>query len=256
MYRVMWLECFKLTKRLAAWGVFFAFLALQIVFYGSRYYSAREPRGEYWGLPEALPDVLAGRGTVTTSVFLAVLIALTVSNELEWRTARQNIIDGLSKNAWFAGKLLLLLSTCVVFYGTQVFLGATLAYLGTSAGHADYYPAATYLLAACGSLVGICSYCAAALLFSMWVRSAGLVTGITLLYLVFDSLVARGLPESAAALLPGQVQGALFQFGQYSPQPSSSLTYNWSDSALLLAGIGWVTAFLAASYWVYRARDL
>jgi hypothetical protein len=47
----MWLEWFRLTKRLAAWGVFFAFLALQIVFYGGRYYNARDGRGEYWGSP-------------------------------------------------------------------------------------------------------------------------------------------------------------------------------------------------------------
>jgi ABC-type transport system involved in multi-copper enzyme maturation permease subunit len=155
-----------------------------------------------------------------------VLVALTVSSEFEWRTCRQNIIDGLSKNRWFGGKLLLILSICVVFYGTQVSLGATLAYLGTTAGQAAYAPAMTYILAACGALIGMCSYCAAALLFSMWVRSSGPVIGITLLYLIFDGLAASGLPQGVAALLPGQVQGALYRFGQYLPQPSSNLTYN------------------------------
>jgi ABC-2 type transport system permease protein len=255
MYRVVWLEWFRLTKRLAAWGVFSAFLALQIASYGGRYYNARRG-GEYWGFPEALPDVLSGRGTWTTSIFVAVLVALTVSSEFEWRTCRQNVIDGLSKNRWFGGKLLLILSICVVFYGTQVFLAATLAYLGTTAGHADYFPAMTYVLAACGALIGMCTYCAAALFFSMWVRSSGPVIGITILYLIFDSVVVRGLPESVAALLPGQVQGALFQFGQYLPQQSSGLLYDWSNSGLSLAGIGWITAFVTASYWVYRTRDL
>lgn len=255
LYRAMWLEWFRLTKRLVAWGVFFAFLALQIAFYGGRYYNAREG-GEYWGFPEALPDVLTGRATLTTNIFVAVLVALTVSSEFEWRTGRQNIIDGLSKNSWFGGKLLLVLSLCVVFYGTQVSLGAALAYLGTTAGRADYFPAMTYVLAASGALIGMCSYCAAALLFSMWVRSSGPVIGITFLYLIFDSLAARGLPENVAALLPGQVQGALFQFGQYSPQPFPGSIYDWSNSGLLLAGIGWVTAFVAGSYWIYRARDL
>jgi hypothetical protein len=112
-----------------------------------------------------------------------------------------------------------------------------------------------YVLAACGALIGMCSYCAAALLFSMWVRSSGPVIAITLLYLIFDTLAASGLPEGVAALLPGQVQGALFRFGQYLPQPSG-LTHDWSNSALFLLGIGWVTAFVAASYWIYRARDL
>lgn len=255
LYKAVWLEWFRLTKRLAAWGIFFTFLALQIAFYGGRFYDARRG-GSYWGFPDALPDVLTGRGTLTTSLFVAVLVALTVSNELEWRTCRQNVIDGLSKNRWFVGKLLLIGSACVVFYGTQVSLGATLGYLGTTAGRAGYSPALTYVAAAGGALIGMFSYSAAALLFSMWLRSAGPVIAITLLYFVFDSLAASGLPADVAALLPGQVQGALFQFGQYLPQPHSSLAYHWSNPGLFLAGIAWVTAFLAASYWVYRTRDL
>ena len=255
LLRALWLEWFRLTKRLAAWGIFFAFLALQIAFFGGRYYNAHRG-GDYWGFPDALPDVLAGRSALTTSVFAALLVALSVSSELEWRTARQNIIDGLSKNAWFAGKLLLLLSICIVFYGTQVSLGAALAYLGTTAGLAGYFPALTYGSAACGALIGMCCYCGAALLFSMWVRSAGPVIAITILYLIFDSLAASGLPTGVAALLPGQVQWALFEFGRYLPEPPSSLAYTWSSPGLFLAGIAWLTAFLGASYWVYRARDL
>ncbi len=104
MYKVMWLEWFKLTKRLAAWGIFFAFLALQVVFYGGRYYKGHEHPGVL-GFPDALPDVLTG-GTSLASVFVAVLVALTVSSEFEWRVCRQNIIDGLSKSRWFGGKLL------------------------------------------------------------------------------------------------------------------------------------------------------
>lgn len=254
MYKVMWLEWFKLTKRLAAWGIFFAFLALQVVFYGGRYYKGHEHPGVL-GFPDALPDVLTG-GTSLASVFVAVLVALTVSSEFEWRVCRQNIIDGLSKSRWFGGKLLLILSICVVFYGTQVSVGATLAYLGTTIGHADYSPAMTYILAACGALTGMCGYSAAALLFSVCVRSSGPVIGLTLIYQVFDTLASRALPEGVAALLPGQVQGALFKLGQYLPQPSSDLTYHWSNSGLLSAGIGWITAFVAASYWIYRTRDL
>jgi ABC-type transport system involved in multi-copper enzyme maturation permease subunit len=255
LHSALWLEWFRLTKRLAAWGIFFAFLALQIAFYGGRYYDAQRG-GAYWGFPDALPDVLAGRGTLTTSVFAAVLVGLTVSSEFEWRTGRQNVIDGLSKNRWFGGKVLLLLSLCIALYGTQVSLGATLGYLGTTAGHADYSSAVVYVSAAGGALIGMLTYCAAALLFSIAVRSSGPVIAITILYLIFDTLAASGLPAGVAALLPGQVQGALFQFGQYLPQPPASIAYHWSNPGLFLAGIAWMTAFLAASYWVYRTRDL
>jgi hypothetical protein len=52
-------------------------------------------------------------GTSIASIFGVVLIVLMVCNEFGWKTSRQNIIDGLSKPQWFAGKALLIPTVAV-----------------------------------------------------------------------------------------------------------------------------------------------
>jgi ABC-2 type transport system permease protein len=260
IYRTLWLEWFKLRKRLATWGVYIAFLTLTIFLFGVPFYAARGHRGAYWGLPQAWPTILSG-GAPMASIFGAVLVALTVSAEFEWRTTRQNLMDGLSRGDWLFGKVLLLPAITVALYGTQLALGTTLALLDTHAAHrAVLYPASTYLSAGLGVGLGMCCYAAIALLISICVRSSGPAIGLTVIYQVFDNIVARTLRgfhlDALAAWLPFQVHNSLLQFDQYLPRPSPSLDYHWSTAGLILAGTGWAVALVLASRRVYLRRDL
>lgn len=260
IYKALWLEWFKLRKRLATWGVYIGFLTLTMFVLGVPFYSARH-RGAYWGFPEAWEDILT-LGAPIASIFGAVLVALTVSSEFEWRTCRQNVIDGLSKDEWFLGKLLSVPGICVALYGTQIILGAVLAFLDTHPAHkaAVSYPLSTYVMTGAGALLGMSCYSLMALLISIGVRSAGPAIGLTLIYQVFDYIAARTLRgfelDGIAALLPFQVNIALLEFKQYLPQPSRALDYHWSTPNLLLAGIIWAAAFAATARWLYLRRDL
>ena len=195
------------------------------------------------------------------SIFGAVLVALTVSSEFEWRTSRQSIMDGLTRGEWLLGKLLLLPAVAGALYGTQIALGTGLAFLDTHATHkALFYPTLTYLYAGIGVYIGMCCYAAIALLISLLVRSSGPAIGLTLIYQVFDNIVARTLHgfhrDGIAAWLPFQVQNSLLEFNQYLPHPPPSLDYHWNTLNLLFAGMGWAAALAVASRWVYFARDL
>ncbi|MGH8142620.1 MAG: ABC transporter permease [Steroidobacteraceae bacterium] len=228
--------------------------------FGVPFYGARGHGGSYWGIPEAWRTVLAG-GAPLASIFAAVLVALTVSSEFEWRTSRQNGIDGLSRNNWLFAKFLLLPAICLALYGTQIILGASLAFLDTHAAHKSiYYPASTYVTAGFGVWLAMCCYSLIALLISIWVRSPGPAIGLTIIYQVFDNIVARTLRgfhlDSIAAWLPFQVHSALLEFDQYLPRPSPALDYHWGTWNLLLAGMLWAAAFAIASRWVYLRRDL
>ena len=261
MYKALWLEWFKLRRRLATWGVYIAFLTLTIFILGVPFYSARTHRGEYWGFPEAWEAILT-LGAPIASVFGAVLVALTVSSEFEWKTSRQNIIDGLSKDDWFFGKLWLIPGICLALYGTQIILGAVLAFLDTHPAHKAVvsYPLSTYVMTGVGVLLGMSCYSLIALLISLGVRSSGPAIGLTLIYQVFDHIAARTLRgfdlEGIAAWLPFQVNIALLEFNQYLPQPSQALEYHWSTLNLLSAGIMWAAAFGVASRSLYLRRDL
>lgn len=259
MRRALWLEWFKLRKRLATWGVYITFLTLTIFLFGVSFYGARH-RGPYWGFPNAWEDILT-EGAPIASIFGAVLVALTVSSEFEWRTSRQSIIDGLSKEKWLLGKLLLIPLICVALYGTQVVLGATLGCLDTHSPHElFFYPMSTYMTAGFGVLLGMYWYSAVALLISISVRSAGPAIGLTVIYQVFDNIVARTLRgfrlDDVAAWLPFQVHNSLLEFKQYWPHPSPTLDYHWTTWGLLLTGVLWAAAFVVAAGWIYLRRDL
>ena len=254
------LEWFKLPKRLATWGIYISFLTLTIFLFGVPFYGSRGHGGAYWGLPEALPEIVSG-GAPVASIFVAVLVALTVSSEFEWRTSRQHVIDGLSRNDWFLAKLLFLPAITGAFYITQLMLGTTLAFIDTHPVHKHlYYPTATYLMASFGVWLGMCCYSAIALLISLWVRSAGPAIGLTVIYQIFDNIAARTLRgfhlDGLAAWFPFQVHMALLEFDQYLPSPSPSLDYRWNTWPLLLAGAAWVGVFASASRLVYFRRDL
>jgi ABC-2 type transport system permease protein len=118
------LELFKMLKRLAAWITYLCFCLLTALTFGGQFYAAQHSHGRgYFGFPNALPTILTA-GTSIASIFGVVLIVLMVCNEFDWKTSRQNIIDGLSKPEWFAGKALLIPTVAVILYLTILFTSA------------------------------------------------------------------------------------------------------------------------------------
>ncbi|MFZ0501470.1 MAG: hypothetical protein WAU49_15355 [Steroidobacteraceae bacterium] len=260
--QAIWLECFRLRKRLATWVLYLIFLTLTIFLVGALLYSGHHGhvRGPYSGFPGAWETVLTA-GAPVASLFAAVLVALSVCSEFEWRTSRQNLIDGLSREHWLLGKVLLIPIICVALYGTQIILGTLWAYFETYPPHRLFlYPGSTYVMAGVGVLVGMFWYSLTALLISVLVRSSGPAIGLILVYQVFDNIVARTLRgfhlDGIAAWFPFQVHNSLLEFKQYWPQPSPTLDYHWATWNLLLAGVMWAIAFAVVARWVYLRRDL
>jgi ABC-type transport system involved in multi-copper enzyme maturation permease subunit len=262
MRKALWLEWFRLRKRLATWIVYIIFFTLTVFLLGSVFYNRHHGhvRGPYLGFPDAWETVLTA-GAPLASIFGAVLVALSVSSEFECRTSRQNIIDGQSRASWLLGKLLLIPAICLALYATQLIIGIVWASLDTYPPHEVFlYPVSTYLTAGCGALLGMLWYGTVGLLISIMVRSTGAAIGLTLIYQVFDSIVAHTLVgfrlDDIAKLFPFQVHRALLEFRQYWPNPSPTLDYHWVTPDLLVAGIVWTSAFAIAARWAYLRRDL
>jgi len=256
------LELFKMRKRLAVWVTYLCFCLLVTLIFGGPFYAALRSHGHgYFGFPNALPTILSA-GTGTASIFGVVLIVLMVCNEFDWRTSRQNIIDGLSKPQWIAGKALLIPTVVVTLYLVVLAIGGTLAFIGTAASPPHSVdPTTTYILAACGALLAMACNGSIALLIAVSVRSTGPALAVALIYQVFDSIGAnalRGLHLPVIAkCLPIQVHNALLVYGQYLPYGSSARSHlDWQTGLLFLAGITWVAVLLFISYRVYMKRDL
>ena len=213
--QALWLEWLKLRKRLATWVVYLIFLTLTLIFFGALLYSRPHGHvpGPYLGFPDAWEVVLTG-GAPMASLFAAVLMALSVCGEFEWRTSRQNIIDGLSRRDWLLGKFLLIAMICAALYGTQIVVGTAWGYFDTHPPHKLLlYPWSTYVTAGLGVLLGMLWYSFTALLISVLVRNSGPAIGLILIYQLFDNIVARTLVgyhlDSIAAWFPFQVHISL-----------------------------------------------
>jgi ABC-type transport system involved in multi-copper enzyme maturation permease subunit len=259
LYRV---ELLKMVKRLATWVTFCSYLVPIIFLYGMLFYDARTYESSYFGFPTALPTILM-LGAPVTSVFAVALLVLLVSSEFDWRTSRQNIIDGLSRAQWFSAKLLLLPTVALFFYGFQVAFSSGLAWLGTDPTRADAYDVSFYhALAFGGAFLGVMLYGSIALVIAVTIRSAGPALGIALMYQVFEAIVTRTLRgfdlDVFANWFPFQVHFALFDFENYLPTSLRTRTpeLEWATMSLLAAAVGWFLVLVAAAYAVYRRRDL
>lgn len=257
------LELFKMAKNLATWITFLAFLVIILFMFGTYYYNGVHHKDVYFGFPDSWSRVLTD-GAFLADVFSAVLITLLIASEFDWRTSRQNVIDGLSRDQWFTAKLLLLPTVAIFFYGSELILSVTLAWLGTDPAIENAYAlSSTQFLAVAGVFTGVLCYASIALLIAIITRSTGPALGFTLVYQVFENITTRTLRgfdfNKLADCFPFQVHLALFQYDQFLPAGSAArdnLEIAWDTPTLFAACIGWITFFVLVSWLVYRLRDL
>ena len=192
------------------------------------------------------------------------MVILLVANEFDWRTSRQNIIDGMSRREWFMAKLTLLPTIVLLLYIPLLIYDVTLAWLGTDPSIENAFAITrTQYLAFVGTIIGVLCYVSVALLFAMLARTAGAALGITILYPFIDDRISQTLRgfglENTADCFPFEVVKGLFNYAQYFPDGSVRRGWTvaeWDTPVLFAAGIGWITMFLIISWLLYNKRDL
>jgi hypothetical protein len=123
------IEFIKTVKRRAFW-VALAFLALICgVTIVSNLMQGRRGMGAPFVPPYSWAMTVAEVGPMP-AFFLAITIVMLVTSEFTWRTARQNVIDGLSKEQFFAAKWLLVIMVAVVFIATPFAIATGTALYG------------------------------------------------------------------------------------------------------------------------------
>lgn len=242
--------------------------------FGQRWWAARGDPERSFALPAAWPEILTGNAQ-GAAIFGSVLLILLVASEFSWRTARQNVIDGLSKEAWFRGKVGLLVALALLFFVVQVGTGLAFAAAGTEGLTAStLVPGAYRVSAAGGFLLGFLGYGSLALATALAVRGTGASLGVWFLYVAFvERLLRQGLEElggaaaEAARYLPVSVFEQLFSYVQHDPAALGRAISRaagsgqpppepWSWSVLLTAAVGWIVLLIGASHLVFRRRDL
>ena len=195
-------EMLKMYKRLAVWVTFGFFSFIMLMEFGGNYYRAAGDPDRDFGLPSAWPDILSGQSEVAL-IFGSVVLILLLSSEFSWRTARQNVIDGLSKEQFFLGKSLLLPVVGVLFISMNVIVGGAFALAGTDFGTlTEPLMRGVHWSVIFGFLLAFIGYGSLALFCSLSIRNSGPAMAVWFFYVALGEIVPICPGGTISASLP------------------------------------------------------
>lgn len=264
-------EWFKARKRLAFWIAlgFYAFFTLMN--HGQPFLE----RSEGFRLPDIWGAVFGDESTMVV-IFAALTLVLLSATEFGWRTARQNVIDGLSKSQWFWGKSLLLPVVGLAFIGVHVLIPTVLALIRTDLAAAEGPLVPLSVFQAAGGLgLAYLSVGALAFLLSLMIRRTGAALAVWFLWIgpiesgMLPALVRRFLPDHAGWLdyLPFSNTFPLLEFRHYDATayeryaaaveaagrtPPAAVDPAWH----LVTAAAWTTLLVGIAFILFRRRDL
>ena len=202
------------------------------------------------------------------AIFVALITTVNVTAaEYGWRTSRQNVIDGLSREQWFAAKLIMVPAIALLFFVVGVgMVGVTGRLFVERQGS---FITADLLRGLGGLLVGLTGMCSLAMLASFLTRHAGGAIALVVGYMIIGEGMIRALLRNAG-------ESAL-KYAQYLPantfQQLASMPF-WSPPAtripgavvrgpeppnpgtLLLLAAAYIAAAVGAAFLMMRDQDL
>jgi hypothetical protein len=267
-------EWFKATRRLAFLVTFGLFAFIHIMDHGSDLREAMQNPERSYALPDAWSSVF-GSDSILLLIFATLAVIMLVSSEFTWRTARQNVIDGLDKNQWFWGKVILVLMVGLVFLGTKLLVGVGTAAVGTdfSAATGSIVPLSVF--AATGALfVAYLTSASMGLLAAVTIRNSGPAIAVWFFWItlgeqLLPALLGRAIPvlQPAFAFLPFTAAQQVLSFSAFDAatyarrveraQAAEQAIPELVNGALWTGvNAAWAAAFFATAYWAFRRRDL
>lgn len=269
-------EMIKTTKRPATAVTTGLFAFVLCMTAGSAFYQAllHPDRGSFV-LPTAWPGLLQDPG-VPSAFFAAILIILLVDSEFTWRTARQNVIDGLTRETWFVGKLIVFAAVCLGYVALHLLVTGAVAAYGTwqITGTIGTLVRSTDLRMMGADLLMVAGLGSMAMLAAFAVRSAGPAMGLFFFYVAFGErllsmvLTRMGgggekiiafLPMSLSMSLPTPARWdpAAFQEAVAAAAKHGRPPPDFGNTTLLVwVGLAEILLFLTLAFLVHRRRDL
>lgn len=266
-------EMLKMWKRPATWVTLGLFGLITFADLIGEYRDGRKDPEDPFFLPDAWGQIL-GEEVMVGFIFASVLVILLVAAEFSWRTARQNVIDGLSKTHWYSGKLLLLPLLSALFLVLRALIGGSLALAGTDVSLGAPLFGAPQLAALGGMFVTGLGYTSLALFAAVSIRSSGPAMAVWFAWFAFgESLLIGGLGSLFHALRPALRWAPVTTFNrlrdyiQYDPealrraaewaaQNDRSVPAPESLGPAFVGSFAWIAVLLFLGWLWYRKRDL
>lgn len=186
-------------------------------------------------------------------IILALIVITSVSNEFAYGTARQNVIDGLSRLDWLLSKIGL--AKVLALFSTLIVVGIGLS-LGLSGGEqvpfVDILERMDYVLAYFIELVVYFIY---ALFLALLLKRTGISIILLLVYdIILEPVFSWFVPGKLSNFLPMNTLDHLntFPFAKYIGEPTYTIV-GWEQMAI---AVGYGLAFGLFAYLVLKVKDL
>ena len=186
-------------------------------------------------------------------IILALIVVTSVCNEFTYSTARQNMIDGLSRREWLFSKIglakILAISSTLLVFGIGLVLGYS---QGVQVELSDVFSRMDFVFAYYIELLVYFTY---ALFLALIIKKTGLSIILLLVYdFVLEPIFSWSLPENIRGFLPMNTIDNLIQF-PFTKYVNMDVQSVVSLEQLIWA-IGYGIIFIILSYLVLKKRDL
>lgn len=257
MCKALEIELRKLVPSRDFWLSVVAYVLLMpAAFLSLKLFSFRVPNSEIRFNLYDFPDVWHNLAYVAQWInfLLYVVVLQIVTHEYQFRTIRQNVIDGLSPWQYLWGKALLL----VVFALGSTLLVAVLSLLGGLFMSDSYDPSQTFVKIGYMGLyaVQVLGYLSLAMLVGTLVRKTGTAVLAFLGYTLIVEYLLRShvFPRGVGRYLPAHV------FDRLVPNPFLGYVGMGAPSPVdpMMVGISgvYLLAFMLISGWLIARQDL
>lgn len=215
--------------------------------------------------PFAFPDIwiLTAYFAQPFTLLAAIIVIVLVVNEFDFRTARQHIIDGLTRWEFVLGKFITVVTISVIVTVLIFLLGSFTGLMkDTGASPTGYGTSLSYFIAFFVRTVGLLTF---AMFLAMWLKR----TGVTILLFIvlhlglFAAIVRNRLDASIGDALPmGTFNRLIRLFRMDDSVIQNYETLKLTDMILIaptgqfVVSIIYIAAFVGLSYLVIRRNDL
>ena len=213
------------------------------------------------GNPFAFPETFHTT-SYTSSFFVfipAIVVIMLITNEYNYKTNRQNIIDGWSRNQFMTGKLVDVLIISVLVTLLFLLVSLVIGFLATKPGHRDIWSQGKYI-----GLFALQTFSQLSLAFlvGFLLRRAFIALAVFVFYfLILENIAVAYLREKAhdeGRFLPLEMADRMI------PRPSfmgkfNQATYQQALDAMdrhILYTVILTVVIWAFCYWLNRKRDL
>ena len=264
------IETLKAVKRPAFWvatGVFVLFNGL------FTFGSIAQARGtdRVFALPDVWRAIIEPAINLGPTILAAVMILL-FAPEFRWKTARQNVIDGLGKQQFYLGKIIVLRSLVALFFFIPIVIGGVGAIVSPGEGGAAFVESMD-LLYMLGYITALLLWGSGGFMLAALVRAAGPALGLLFAYFIVEQLVGRMIAvwwrtlEPIMDFLPASLFTTITDAKLYYPlllaRDNEMRAANGMDPLVLpdlwiplVAAAAYIVLFLGLAFVNMRRRDL